>query len=104
MEGNLDPHRLRHIVISPLIVQERAHWARMEALSDDDEISTGRPVLQIRFNLSSGAADKPQAKPLAPSNQNGNSVMPGEAMQQILSALCLLNLRQSSSSPMLLNT
>ncbi|CAK0783636.1 hypothetical protein CVIRNUC_006835 [Coccomyxa viridis] len=49
----------------------------MEALSDDDEVITGRPDLQIRLNLSSGPAEKPQAKPLAPSNRTGHSVMPG---------------------------
>ena len=54
----------------------------MEALSDDDEVSPERPDLQIRLNLSSGPAEKPQAKPLAPSNRNAQSVMPGEAMQQ----------------------
>ena len=65
----------------------------MEALSDDDEVSTGRPDLQIRLNLSSGPAEKPQAKPLAPSNRDGHSVMPGEAMQQTFTPLRLLDAR-----------
>ena len=75
----------------------------MEALSDDEEVSTGRPDLQIRLNLGSGPAGKPQAKPLAPSNRNAHFVMPGEAMQQTLKASCLLHCKQQGS-PRLLDT